>query len=1129
MKFKNKILASLVAVVMLLGVVALPTKAMMKAFGATNATFSNESLVIKNFEKAYDLVDNKTLTYSDYVDGVDHTNIFVYQPNGEPLRKSNPESVTFVEPGLHAMYIRKETTEGFYIYSDVIYIPVSSGNMDKIELDGEFYPMVLPNSVVECPLPIDENGEVDSDVLIDVKIYTPYGEVVTANMDGATKRWKFTNKEGILGKYFIEYTKEVQFGGSTQTIYRYETIEFSPNATSTTSTKFYSQDTETGELKINIAQTGLDVKEVTNIYLFKYYNLDQATVIKKDGTIDTSASIYVSVYDEDDQKYYNFATGKFEFNSEDGAKILTSDTKVKNFNLQDIEHFKKNGLSREGHNIKFTFTATVDGNDLKATKTLKEDFNEEAVHVSTKELVRSEITDIIIVGEVESTVPGTLELPEIVIDIENGYNEDAIKNILKSVRVEITKSSETFSSKNERSDQEKTENKTGFDVTNKGDWLNQTYVFNYNKNMIATQNWDLRYIAFFGDTEDVIDEVRVTKAYTLYARTESQDQTPPHNLTINGGTLISTDGTYKVPTASVLDKDDNGKTTTGAKINISLISETGATTSVVQGEELEGLADGTYTLKYEAVDFKGNKRVKTVTFKVKADKAPADPTFSDNAITYEYEDGKVSVELNSTVDGVTIYGGEKGQFSPEKMTFVDGKLTAFEFKFDNTKGCTMVFKNSNSKSIVYRAVNLFNTSVDFNIKAIICNQMSSGYTKLTPNTVIEVKPFQKLIWAGSNSFELVAPENALYTISDSNEFTFKTVGTYIITSTEVYEVNGQATSYETTTTINVKNSTTAFDASLPIGHKLVAKTGETIKLNVPVVTNYFGHKISCVVKDSAGRDVTSECLKNKLLVDSNDNFLSADFVAPRNDEYTVIYTFTGDDMARYTYPIVITTGNVALPQISIAETNESVLWEGEIIKYVLKNATAIDKNGKAISVAVKVFDQYGKELEVKAEAGNKYVDIKGAGFYTIRYTAVDADGQLNFVESVFAVEFPEEEEKDGLSAWAIIGIILGSIAGAGAVAGLVLLVIKHNKKKTRFINKSKQAKKQEKKDVAESVKVYTVAESKDEKHWLAKAGNRTIAKVLSKQEAIDKIKEVHKKGEYSIKVYNKNGRLVDSI
>ena len=93
----------------------------------------------------------------------------------------------------------------------------------------------------------------------------------------------------------------------------------------------------------------------------------------------------------------------------------------------------------------------------------------------------------------------------------------------------------------------------------------------------------------------------------------------------------------------------------------------------------------------------------------------------------------------------------------------------------------------------------------------------------------------------------------------------------------------------------------------------------------------------------------------------------------------------------------------------------------------------------------------------------------------------------------------------------------------------MLLVIKHNKKKTRFINKSKQAKKQEKKDVAESVKVYTVAESKDEKHWLAKAGNRTIAKVLSKQEAIDKIKEVHKKGEYSIKVYNKNGRLVDSI
>ena len=60
---------------------------------------------------------------------------------------------------------------------------------------------------------------------------------------------------------------------------------------------------------------------------------------------------------------------------------------------------------------------------------------------------------------------------------------------------------------------------------------------------------------------------------------------------------------------------------------------------------------------------------------------------------------------------------------------------------------------------------------------------------------------------------------------------------------------------------------------------------------------------------------------------------------------------------------------------------------------------------------------------------------------------------------------------------------------------------------TRFINKNKQSKKQEKKELSESVKVYTVAESKDEKHWLAKAGNRTIAKVLSKQEAIEQFKQ----------------------
>lgn len=1129
MKFKNKILASLVAVIMLLGVFALPTKVMLNALAATNATLSSESLIIKNVEKAYDLVDNNRLTYSDYVDGVDHSDIFVYKPNGDPLAKSDPSGVKFTEPGLHAMHIRKQTAGGYYIYADVIYIPVSTGDIDNIELDGEFYPMVLPNSVVECPLPLDKNGEVDSDILLNVKIYTPYGEVVTANINGTTKRWEFTNKQGVLGKYFIEYTNEVEFGGSTRTIYRYETIEFSPNATTTTSTKFYSQSNNAGEVKLNIAQTGLEVKDVTNVFLFKYYDLNEATVIKADGTIDSSASIYVSVYDEDDQKYYNFQTSKFEYISENEAKILTTNPKAENFYLQDIEHFKKNGLSREGHNIKFNFTATVDGKDLVATKTLKEDFNEEAIRLSTETIVKSEITDIVIVDEIEETTLSTLSLPKIVMNVEEGYNADAIKAILKEVRVEIIKSSETFSTKNPRLSEDITNNKEGFDVQNKGDWFNQTYVFNYNKNVTSETAWDLKYITFFGDEEGLIDEVRVTAPYTLFVRTESLDNTPPSNLQINGGALISTDGTYKVPTATVEDKDNSSKTTTGAEIVITLIDGLGGVTPVEQGEKLEGLADGTYTLKYTATDYCGNKRVKNITFKVKASKATLDPTISDDSISYDYADGKVSVTLNATIDGVTIYGGENGQVNPEKMTFVDGKLTAFEFKFDDSFGCTMVLKNSNSNSIIYRAVNLFNTSVNYDVKPIICNEISAGYTKITPNTIMEVKPFQKLIWTGSSSYELTAPENALYSISDSNEFVFKTTGTYVISSVETYNLNGEEITRETETTINVKNSMTAFNATLPIGHKLVAKTGETIKLNVPNVTNFFGYKITCVVKDSAGRDVTDECLKNVELVALNDNFYAGEFVAPRNDEYHVIYTFTAEDMVRYEYPIVITTGNVALPQISIAENNKSVLWEGEKIHYVLQNATAIDKNGNTIDVLVKVFNQYGQEVAVKTENNQKYIDIESAGFYTIRYTAVDADGQLNFVESVFAVEFPEEEEDDGLSAWAIVGIVLGSVAGVAIIAGLVLLVIRYNKKKTRFVNKSKQAKKQEKKEIAENVRVYTVAETKDEKHWLAKAGNRTIAKLSSKQEAIDKIRETHKKGDYSIKVYNKNGRLIDSL
>ena len=70
---------------------------------------------------------------------------------------------------------------------------------------------------------------------------------------------------------------------------------------------------------------------------------------------------------------------------------------------------------------------------------------------------------------------------------------------------------------------------------------------------------------------------------------------------------------------------------------------------------------------------------------------------------------------------------------------------------------------------------------------------------------------------------------------------------------------------------------------------------------------------------------------------------------------------------------------------------------------------------------------------------------------------------------------------------------------------------------------------QEKQERATSQSVITISESKDEKHWFIKKNGRQIGKENSKIDAIKKAKELDATGASIIKVYNKNGRLVDSL
>jgi len=598
-------------------------------------------------------------------------------------------------------------------------------------------------------------------------------------------------------------------------------------------------------------------------------------------------------------------------------------------------------------------------------------------------------------------------------------------------------------------------------------------------------------------------------------------------LTIGSYSAVSTNGTIVVPTATAEDKDDNGTSTNGARFEVTLTGK-GLNRTVSLGETIDNLADGNYSLKFVAIDANGNSRAKVIGIKVinteegkAADEAPT-LVVNSASCTYSQEDKHYVVDVDTNADHVTIFGGEQGQFSPETLKYSDGAVSQFEFTCE--KPCVAILSKSNSYATSYVAVKLQNVNLgavtnDF-IKSLTYQASSSGYTVITPNTSIESNIFNKLIWFGGDDFTIEAPENALYLIDDDNIFTFCTAGTYTITSTENVEINGTITGVKAVTTLTIKNSNSILGSSQPYGNKLVAEKGESFVLNFPVVTNYFGYEVNCIIKDSTGNKVEDSIV--------NDG-INVTFTAPKKDVYTIEYTFTGENIEKSVVKVTVPTGNVATPKITLGGANENVIWEGDAIRYNIKGATALDKNGKACSLTITCFDQYGKELKVTTEGENNYVELSGAGFYTIRYTAVDEDGLKNVVESVFAVEFPEEKEESGLSAWGVVGLVFGIMVGACAVALIIIFIIKHNKNKNRFINKAKKEKKQEKKDQLERTSIYTIAESKDEKHWIVKNGNKTIAKVVSKAEAIEKAKENHKKGEMIIKVYNKNGRLIDSI
>lgn len=1122
MKFKNKILASMLALVMIFAG-GLPILINAKA-NATSAVITSSVLQVKKNTKTYDVTTDYTLNFvdycPDYTDGGDIQAI-ISGPRAEDTScyKQISGGVEFKDPGLYMLRFKKlDTTSGIYIYSDPIYIPVSNNNTGKINLDGSLNNSVKPGTTVIVPMPIDNDWNEDTDVHI--KVYTPYGEEVEANKSSVDNKWRFTNKPNVLGTYYVEYTKTVSAGGFPITIYKYETIEFTIETSNTNSTKTETKPTEDPDKTTENAGLIVDTTDIYGeadyIYLYKYYNVNNAYVRKEDGSTDTSAVIYLAVYDATVEKYYNFATGKFELGTSNEAKVDIS-TITERFILRTIDNLST--MSADGHRIKFVYSTTINGEE--ATKEIErtERFSFEWITVGLKDLLPSELTNCVITEETTPADIASIVLSAISVgSTQPNMDLDGLRKLVSNVILYITPAgSDQISSENGLVDGIGIEK---IDVS-PADPMQRTFKYNYNKKIQKEMTLSIQYLVQFEHVNE--DEGRSfsgskTVDGKIYARTETKDNTSPSGIIIDNPQSVSYDGKYTIPNASAVDKDDQGNTTSGAKITVEILGGAYTTkTAVSMGEQLTGLKDGAYILIYTAVDYNGNTRVKKIGFIVANNTETDFVAISASGADVVRDGNKITATVDSDADYVMIYEDGKAPYMPGSVKYNNG-VCGFSFELEEGVACVAVLAKGNSCGTTYVAFKIAD-GVIIEKNSHFLRVDNTNYSELKPNTSVEVKVGEKLIWTGSDNFE-IETDGVRYTIEDGRILNFLDNGVLTIKSVEEITIDGVTSRVNATTTITVKTDNYGISISSPFGNKRVAKKGEQFKINYPVVTNYFGYTLKVVVKDSDGN-----ILENPFTTDGNYTY----FTAPKNDEFSFEYIYSGEGVSNQTTSYKMSSGNISAPKISISENNENKIWKGEKISYIIKKASAVDKNGLALDVTITCFDQYGKQLNVSVVDGNYVVELSGAGFYTVYYTAIDSEGKKSIVTDTFAVEFEETEEKTGLSVGAIIAIIVCSLAGACAVAFVVYIVIKNNKKKHRFINKNRQAKKEDKKKEQEVVTTYTIAESKDSKHWLVKNGNRTIAKASTKDEAIQKAKEFHKKGEMTIKVYNKLGRLIDSL
>ncbi|MBP3629987.1 MAG: hypothetical protein J6J23_00670 [Clostridia bacterium] len=1130
MKSKKKIFSIILAFVMAVGVLGAPSLAYKKASADSqnvNTILMNNSTLNVNynsFNQAFNVTDNNIVQFKNFLTNYTTNDVYVslWAPDGNQLlnfvRVEDETSYSFTQPGLYAVMFKKDGGDELpSIFSRQYYIAVEN-SIEEIVLTETVSETAKTGSYVEIPECETTN--------VTIKVFSPYGENVPYNSG------KFTNINNVLGTYYIEYSKTIEVNGEDVKQYKYVNVKFGDNYGNPTTSEIKKDEAKKEDNYI-LSEELKEVEDKGIIYLFKSYWLAGVQVKNVHGEFvnlqdveDATLTVkMVKNIDGTETVYYYDLSNTGEQTTEETSVILSEimNSDSLSFIARDLEGISS--ISDSG--AKYEIIYKSESLDFEKTITANSKIDAGAYVFECKKVFK----DIILVNPEdelsEENDINVFTLPKCEPTVNGAFSHDDYMGFLdnEGVQVEVY-----FTDSNG--------NKVEFDEAGEGvEYVitknADSYSIDFSKLSEKAKKGSFSYelVVNYSIGYEISDTITgtLTKSYKSHLATEYNDDRKPTGIKIDEyKNIIYVDSgdtaPFTFPNASASDVDNKGNKTNGVDISIEY-KQTNALYNIAPNDggqlhfanvgETVNLSIGTYIVTYKFADSAGNTRSQSFYIKVcEETKNDLDSDFinvsgarasfdeASNTYTFSFENVNVITAL--------VYKEDAELSSPKSISVVNGRINELEVVSD--ENFVVVLSGRSLVSEIFMALAVDGKHIVESVKPYSYN-MSSKPSVLVANEYasLTAKVGDRILFLQESASGFsVETENGKYVIEDRNEIVINYPGRYVITNNDT-GIKTTVTAYEATVS----------DVSYFLNMKQVVSSKDTegertVEIRAPYVKGYFGHSMVANVTTSDGLTVATKDGK---------------FVVTKTDNYKVEFLFSylsGTKEVTNT----VSSGTIVKPTITIASTYENIIWTGEANRVYLIDATAVDKFGKSLTnITTKVYDKFGKAVEIKYDAENKaYVEVAEAGIYSVYYSAVDEDGFSAISQVNFMILYDESENNDGLSAWAIVGIVVGSLLVVGAIAWLIVVVVLKKKGKEKFINKARQAKKEKKaSDEKEYTSVlYTIVQSKNEAEWTIKKNNRVIAKTSTKEEAISKINE-DGDGQKKIKVYNKQGRLIDSI